>query len=259
MNDAANSARGNTRGLLGPGIAAAIVCAILIGLGTWQVERLAWKEKLIADVTARIDTAPRPAPGPDAWADIDFGDLEYRPVSVSGVFQNDREIHVTYALTAPKGKYGGFGAMVMTPFVADAGWTVYVNRGFVPEPNIDPATRPESAVAGHTTVTGLIRRPADRAWFMPGDDVAKNAWTSRDPKLYAAAQGLPPASVAPYIIDANFDATLPRGMPQGGETVVSFPNNHFGYALTWYGLAACCAAIYIAFVVKRLRGIKATP
>lgn len=246
------------RGLVAPGIAAAVVCAILVGLGTWQVQRLAWKEKLIADVTARTGEAPQAAPAPDAWGAIDFGKVEYLPVSVAGTFQNDKEIHVTYALTSPKGKYGGFGAMVMTPFVTDAGWIVYVNRGFVPEPNIDPATRAAGQIAGHTTVVGLLRAPADRAWFMPGDDATKNEWTSRDPKLYAAAQGFSAAGVAPYIIDANYDPSLPNGMPQGGETVVSFPNNHFGYALTWYGLAICCAGIYVAFAVSRLRAARSS-
>lgn len=249
-----STASGRARALVAPGIAALVACAILVGLGTWQLQRLAWKEKLIADVTARIDAAPIAAPGPDAWADLDLGRLEYQPVTVTGIFQNDREIHVTYALTAPKGRFGGFGAMVMTPFLADAGWVVYVNRGFVPEPNIDPSTRPAGQIAGHTTVTGLMRAPADRSWFMPGDDAPRNTWTSRDPKLYAAAQGFAPANVAPYIIDAKFDPALPSGLPQGGETVVTFPNNHFGYALTWYGLAICCAGVYIAFAVSRLRG-----
>jgi len=243
---------GKARGLIAPGIAALVACIVLASLGVWQTHRLAWKEKLIADVTARVDAPPVPAPGPDAWPAIDFDAAAYQPVSVSGAFQNDKEIHVTYALTSPKGKYGGFGAMVMTPLVTDDGWIVYVNRGFVPEPDIDATTRAGGQIAGHTTVVGLLRGPADRAWFMPGDDAAKNVWTSRDPKLYAAAQNYPAARVAPYIIDARFDPALP--LPQGGETVVSFPNNHLGYALTWFGLAAGCAIVYLAFVVSRLRG-----
>jgi surfeit locus 1 family protein len=242
------------RGLIAPGVATLIACVVLLNLGIWQVHRLAWKEKLIADVMARIDAPPIPAPGPDAWPTFDPAAAEYQPVTVSGVFQNDREIHVTYALTSPKGKYGGFGAMVMTPFRTDAGWIVYVNRGFVPEPDIDPATRAGGQIAGHTTVVGLLRGRADRAWFMPGDDAAKNEWTSRDPQLYAAAQGFAAGDVAPYIIDAKADPALPNGLPQGGETVVSFPNNHFGYALTWFGLAAACALVYAAFAVGRLRG-----
>ena len=73
---------------------------------------------------------------------------------------------------------------------------------------------------------------------MPGDSLDRNEWFSRDPKLYATASGLPPDRVAPYIIDAKFDPSLPGGLPQGGETIVDFPNSHLQYAITWFGLAA---------------------
>ena len=241
------------RSLVVPGIAALIVCAILVGLGLWQVRRLAWKEALIAAVTERLGAAPVAAPGPADWPAMDIPAQEYTPVSVSGKFLNDREIHVVYALTAPKGKLGGLGTMAMTPFVTDAGWIVYVNRGFVPEVKIDPATRPGSRIEGETTVTGVIRQTADRSWFMPGDDAVKNEWFSRDPKLYAASQPLPVATIAPYLIDAKFDTSLPDGIPQGGETVIDFPNNHLGYAITWFGLALCCAGVYLAFAIGKLR------
>lgn len=91
-------------------------------------------------------------------------------------------------------------------------------------------------------------------WFTPGDDVAGNAWFSRDPKLYATAYGAPSPDVAPYIIDADFDPSLPGGLPQGGETVVDFPNSHLGYAITWFGLALALAGVFVAFAVGRLRG-----
>jgi surfeit locus 1 family protein len=241
------------RSLVVPGIAALVVCAILVGLGVWQVRRLAWKEALIATVIAHIDATPVAAPGPLTWPSIDIGALEYQPVTVNGKYLNDHEIHVVYAMTAPKGKLGGLGDMVMTPFVTDSGWIVYVNRGFVPQTRIDPASRPVSQVEGETTVTGLLRRTADRTWFMPGDDAAKNQWFSRDPKLYAAAQSLPAASVAPYLIDAKFDPSLADSVPQGGETIIDFPNNHLGYAITWFGLALCCAGVFVAFAIGRLR------
>jgi surfeit locus 1 family protein len=95
-------------------------------------------------------------------------------------------------------------------------------------------------------VTGLFRQPHQRAWFMPGDNIAANQWFSRDPQAYAAASGLPPERVAPYIIDARSDPNLPGGLPQGGETIVSFANDHLQYAITWFGLAG---AVAIAFGV----------
>jgi surfeit locus 1 family protein len=230
-----------------------VATAILAGLGVWQVERLGWKEALIARVTERLGAPPVAAPGPAAWPSLDAGDLEYRPVTVTGTFLNDREVDVIAALTEPKGKVGGIGYLVMTPLVTDAGWVVYVNRGFVPEAKKLASSRPGSLLSGTTTVTGLFRAPRDRAWFMPGDNTTTNAWFSRDPALYAKTYGVPGA-IAPYIIDANFDPALPEGIPQGGETIVTFPNSHLGYAITWFGLALCCVGVFIAFASGRLRG-----
>jgi len=241
------------RRLLVPAIAAGIALVILLGLGTWQVERLHWKEALIARVTARMDAPPVPAPPPSAWAALDVADLQYQPLTVTGRFDNAREIHVVQALTEPKGKRGGFGFMVMTPLTTPDGWTVYVNRGFVPGDRKDPASRAGGEIAGETTVTGLARAPYDRSWFAPADNAGKNEWFSRDPALFAAASGIDPAKVAPYIIDAKFDAQLPDGLPQGGETVVDFPNSHLQYAVTWYGLAAALVAVFVAFARGRLR------
>ena len=199
-------ARSARRGLLWPTVAALVGIAILCSLGTWQVQRLHWKEALIARVNDRLDAAPVPAPGPDTWPALDLGEREYQPVEVTGRFDNAHEIHVVYSLTEPKGPAGGIGFFVMTPFTTTDGWLVYVNRGFVPAAKVDPATRKEGQIDGDATVVGLLRAPARRSWFMPADDNARNQWFSRDPALYAPAQDLPPAKVAPYIIDARFDS-----------------------------------------------------
>ena len=242
------------RSLVLLGAVSAVAFVILVGLGVWQLERRAWKEALIARVEAGLAADPVAAPGPDAWPSLDLRDVEYAPVEAVGVFDHAREVHVVHTLVEPKGPAGGIGYQIFTPFRADDGWWVYVNRGFVPRDNEDPATRSPGQIEGETEVAGLLRAPSTRSWFMPGDDIAGNAWFSRDPALFAAASGLPPDDVAPYIIDARFDPQLPGGLPQGGETIISFPNNHLSYALTWLGLAAVLAGVLLAFVVKRVRG-----
>ena len=241
------------RSLLLLGFLTLVVVAILCVLGAWQVERLAWKEALIARVDAGLAAAPVPAPGPAEWPTLDLATREYQPVTVSGTFRNDQEIAVVYALTEPKGSASGIGFMIMTPLTTNDGWTVYVNRGFVPLAMKLPEKRAGSAIEGPTTVTGLLRQPADRNWFMPGDNAPGNEWFSRDPKFFATAEGLPASSVAPYIIDAKFDSALPGGLPQGGETIVAFPNNHLGYAITWFGLALASLGVFGAFAWKKLR------
>jgi surfeit locus 1 family protein len=241
------------RSLLLPTVAALAGIAILCGLGVWQVERLHWKLGLIAQVEARLHASPVPAPPPADWPGLDVAAAEYQPVTVAGRFDNGREIHVLYTLTEPKGRFGGSGFMVMTPFTADAGWIVYVNRGFVPADRIAPNTRADGMIEGDTTVTGILRQPSRRSWFMPADNAAANQWFSRDPALFAAAQGLPAGSVAPYVIDVAFDPALTGGLPQGGETVVDFPNNHLGYAITWFGLAAALAGVFAAYAWRRVK------
>jgi surfeit locus 1 family protein len=242
-----------TRGLLWQALAAAVGLVILLALGVWQLERLQWKEGLIARVTAGMTAAPAAAPSPSTWPNLDVGSIEYEPVAVRGHFLNDREIFANATLTEPKGKLGGYGLFVMTPFQTDEGWIVYVDRGFIPRDLKAADTRPGSEIEGETTIAGPIRAPIDRWWFMPADDKTGNEWFSRDPKLYAAAQGFPAATVAPYIVDAKFDPTLPNGLPQGGETIVDFPNDHLGYAITWFGLAACLVGVFGAYALGKIR------
>jgi surfeit locus 1 family protein len=253
----ARSGAGSGRGgLVVLAVAAAVLFSVLVGLGIWQLERRAWKEALIARVELGLVAAPRPAFGPDTWPSLDLTGAEYQPVEVTGVFDHAREIHVVHTLADPKGPVGGLGYQVFTPVRTANGWWVYVNRGFVPRERKDPATRAEGQVAGETTVVGLLRAPHERSWFTPGDDIAGNAWFSRDPTLFAATAGLPVDAVAPYIIDAKVDPELPGGLPQGGETIVAFPNNHLQYALTWFGLAAVLVVVSATFVSRRLRGIR---
>jgi surfeit locus 1 family protein len=112
------------RGLVVMGIAAALAFSVLVALGIWQVQRLHWKEALVARVSERVDAAPIAAPGPDQWPDLDMAALEYQPVSVTGRFLHQDEAHVFTVLSAPRGRYGGVGYLVMTPLETDDGWIV---------------------------------------------------------------------------------------------------------------------------------------
>ena len=200
--------------------------ALFLGLGVWQLERLAWKLDLIARVDARLAAAPVPAPGPGAWDSLG-GDSAYTRVTATGHFLDDRETAVL-AVTIH-----GSGYWILTPFVTPD-FTVLVNRGFVPPDRRDPATR--TAPEGEVTVSGLLRLSEPGGGFLRANDPAAGRWYSRDIAAIAAAQHLDGA-VAPYFIDA--DATPnPGGWPLGGLTVVSFRNAHLSYALTWFALAA---------------------
>lgn len=249
---------GGPRSLLLPGLLALAGIAVLCGLGVWQVQRLHWKEALIARVEARTHAEPVPAPGPDVWP-VDIERFDYQPVRVSGHFLHDKEVHVFASLAEPKGPAGGIGYRVMTPLETDGGWYLIVNRGFVPEPKKDPATRAEGQLPAEVTVTGILRPPEPRGSLTPKRDTARNIWFNRDPAEIGAFLGLPADKVAPYTIDAVFDPSLPGGLPQGGETIVTFPNNHLQYAVTWFGLAIALLGVFLAWAWGRVRSSSARP
>jgi surfeit locus 1 family protein len=240
-------------GITGPAVATALALCVLVGLGTWQLQRLSWKEDLVARIEARLAAPPAPLPPQADWSRLDLDVWEYRPVSLRGRFDHAREARVYTVLGDPKGPLRGPGYLILTPFLlADGGGIVIVNRGFVPESRADPASRAEGQVEGETTVTGLLRGPEARNSFTPDDEPTHGLFFARDPAPIAEAYGL--VDVAPFGVDAGAGAgQSPGGLPQGGETRVVFPNRHLEYALTWYGLALALASVFIAFVIGRRR------
>ncbi len=231
---------------------AAAASTVLVALGTWQVQRLAWKEALIAAADARAGAAAVDPPPLADWPGFRPDDHIYRKVTLTGRFRHDQEIHVYTTLTRPKGDYGGPGYWVMTPLARDDGTIIIVNRGFVPLDFKAPATRAAGQVAGRVTVTGLMRAAEPRGRFTADDDREKNVWIRRDPERFAEFLGLPAESVAPFFVDAAAGSS-PGGLPQGGETRLAFTNNHLQYALTWYGLAAVLVIVFGLFIRARLR------
>lgn len=199
-----------------------------LALGGWQVQRLAWKTHLIAQVDARVHAAAVPAPGPTQWAGVTRDKDQYRRVTVRGRFLHDKETLVQAVTDA------GGGFWVMTPLVDDRGFTVLINRGFVPSGRRDPAVRADGQVEGPQAVTGLLRITEPKGGFLRANDPAGDRWRSRDVAAIAARRGL--TTVAPYFIDADASPN-PGGWPRGGLTVIRFANSHLVYALTWFGMA----------------------
>lgn len=211
---------------LGLMVAVALAVAVLVGLGIWQVERLAWKKALIAAVDARLAAPPVAAPDPDHSGGVEA----YTRVTARGTYDFPREVLVQ-AVTER-----GAGFWVLTPLKTDAGWTVLVNRGFVPGDQRNPAQRQNPD--GAQSVTGLLRKTEPGGAFLRANDPKSGRWYSRDTAAIATAEGLGP--VAPYFIDAAAGPD-PQALPVGGLTVVRFRNAHLAYALTWFGLALLLA------------------
>ncbi|CUX07949.1 MULTISPECIES: SURF1 family protein [Agrobacterium tumefaciens complex] len=211
-----------------------VLTGLLLVLGTWQVKRLSWKLDLIERIEARAHADPVDAPAAGEWPALkDPAEYEYRRVKLSGTFLNDREVQV-YTVTDL-----GPGYWVMTPLKRDDGSSIIVNRGFVPSDRRDPSSRREGEPAGNVEITGLMRAPETGGLFLRTNDPANGRWYSRNIPQISQASGL--SDVAPFYVDA--DATPnPDGLPVGGKTMLTFPNNHLSYAVTWYILAAMVVA-----------------
>lgn len=222
------------------GLLTVAAIALFLALGAWQVQRLAWKTDLIARVNARVAAPAVQAPRLADWPRVNRADDEYRHVILRGRLMNAAEAQV-YTLS----DYGA-GYWVITPLKRDDGSIVYINRGFVPMDRRAPATRPEAQADGEVTITGLLRMPENKGWFLQqANDPAHDAWYRRD--IAAIAQSRRVGVVAPYFVDADAKPN-PGGWPKGGLTVVKFPNSHLMYAITWFSLAAMLIAVSVWLV-----------
>jgi surfeit locus 1 family protein len=225
---------------------------VLIALGTWQLQRKAWKEGLIATLTERLGVAAQVIPPAAAWATLDRARDEYRRVRFTATFDNTREALVFAAPSAFRPDVAGPGYWVFTPARLTDGSVVMVDRGFVPNARRDPNTRSAGQISQPLEITGALRWPDERHWFTPADDPARNLWFTRDPAAMAAAKAIDPKTVAPFYVEQEAPMP-PDGLPQPGRLVVALPDNHLQYALTWYGLAAVLLAVFGAWTFSSWR------
>jgi surfeit locus 1 family protein len=238
---------GHRQGLLVPILFTLTALAVLIGLGTWQLERKTWKEALIARVNARLAAPPAELPRPELWADLSAADAEYRRVTLRAEFRHDQEALVQAAKSAFRDDVSGIGFWVFTPAHVSAK-RVLVNRGFVPESRRDPASRPHGQVQG-TEITGVLRWPEPRGWFTPADEPARNLFHARDPSAIARAKSL---DAAPFYIEQEAPVP-PGGLPHPSPLRVRLANDHLHYAITWYSLAAVLIGVFAVWFRGRRR------
>jgi surfeit locus 1 family protein len=228
---------------LWPTLISAAIVLVCLGLGIWQLQRLHWKEGLVAARAAAV-SAPPIVPPPDAEV---ARRMEFRHVTDQGVFLHDKEVFV-----GASAESGTIGYHVLTPLREPSGRIVFVNRGYVPAELKDPGKRAAGELAGPVKVAGLLRLPLDTKpnWFLPDNRPDLNYWFWVDLPAMAKADGLDNVApfyldnVAPFYIDA--DATPnPGGWPRGGVTRLVLPNDHLQYAITWFGLAIAMAVVYV--------------
>jgi surfeit locus 1 family protein len=213
-------------------IATVLGVALLVGLGAWQLQRLAWKQALIAEREQRLSAPPVSLDAALKEFDADRS-VEFLKVKAQGTFQHDAELFV---LTT-EGGVPGF--QVVTPLASKEGVVVLVDRGFVPEPLKDAKRRPDSQASGDIEVTGVLRRHVQgRGAFTPDNDTAGNIWYWWDiPAMLAFAHVAPDQRVAPFVLHLEPDPAAGRTLPSPVSVDENLTNNHLQYALTWFALA----------------------
>ncbi len=234
------------RGLILLTVLSTAALAVLIGLGVWQLQRLQWKEGLIAQIEARVKAEPVSLKEAVARA-LGGEDVSYLRVRVEGKFDNAKERHL-FAVSD-----GTPGWHVIAPLETPDGEAVLVDRGFVPDALKDPAARRQGEIGDAVTVTALARPPEAQGLFVPDNEIEQNRWFWRDHNAMTKSMfGDEAKEVAPFFLEAE-KSDVPGGWPRGGETRLDLPNNHLQYAITWFLLALCLVVIYVIYVRGRLK------
>ena len=237
-------------GLVYPLILTFFALGVLISLGNWQMERKAWKADLIKLVNERV-VSPAISFQELVQRSSKLEDIRFQPVRLRGTFDHSKERH--YFLPY-KGKVGWH---ILTPLILETGEVVLVDRGFVPDALKEAKERPKGLVKGSQEIEGLVRLSEERNYFSPQNDVRQNKWYVRDLKELYDSLKLPEGGPSswPFMIDQKRSATSGE-WPLPGVTKVTFTDKHFGYALTWYGLALTLIGVFLAFAYSRLSALK---
>lgn len=228
--------------LIVPGLFTMISLAILISLGMWQLQRKAWKEGLIATLNAQMAASPAPLPPPSQWPALNPDNSEFLRVSLRAESIADaKPVYLYTGTSALRADVTQPGYFVFAPARLPDGQIVVLNWGYT------PVARKIEPPAGPVELTGYIRWPEPPRWFVSAPDTDEDIWLVRDPAAMARVHGW--GAVAPFYIDQA--SPLPKGgFPKPGPLVVKLRNDHLGYAITWFGLAASLVAVFLAWAFR---------
>jgi surfeit locus 1 family protein len=218
------------RRLLVPLLAALPVLAILLYLGSWQMQRLHWKTQLLADIAAA-----EAGPAIPLTADP----MPYSKVAVTGRLDHGREALLGLEVRGPV-----LGSHLLVPLLREGAPPLLVDRGWVPLESALPVSRPE----GPVTLEGYIRPGETAGLFTARNDTAARRFYSFVPEDIGAALGL--ERVAPFGLVA---LGAPGGLPDPARTLPRPTNSHLGYAITWYGLALSLLGVFAVWARRRLK------
>ena len=206
-------------------------CAFLIGLGVWQVQRMHWKEGVLARIEAKIHGDPVALP---AAAGLTEEADEYRAVTVEGGFTGDFiELLAGQKGTSP-------GVRIIEAFATGDGRRILVDRGF-----LEDSARALPRTDGATLVTGNLLWPNASDSFTPPPDPKTGLWFARDLPAMAEKLGTEPLLVVASYPTGDGIAPVP-------VDTSSIPNDHWGYAIQWFSLATVWGVMTL-YLLWRIR------
>jgi len=233
-------------------IFATLLFTVLVGLAVWQLQRLQWKNDLIEQ--SRNAVTAKPVSITDIEAGQEYGfNVNFLRAQLNGYYRHDLE---RYIYRSNKSKPGYH---IVTPFIEDKGYIVFVDRGWVPQKQRLPKDRPNSRKPeGKITITGVTRSHATGLkLFLPDPDMTKKIWYWYDRE--SIAKSLPAGLGAmsdgqQAIVSAMFFQLEPKGEPGAGNlpkilpVTIKLTNNHLQYAITWFALAFILLVMTIYFI-----------
>ena len=235
--------------LLLPALVAAAALAGLIALGVWQLDRKVWKENLIATLDQRLSAPPAALLPRGEWRNLTPAD-EFRRVRLRAQLDPNREARVYSGGAGLRDDVKAPGYFAFAPARLADGSTVVVDRGHVDNPNPDASLKPIAVPETAVDIVGVLRWPEQPGSFVTPHSERQNLWFVRDHRAMAQRDGW--GDVAPFYVEMESPAPAGR-VPRPGRLTVKLRNDHFGYAMTWFGLAAVLVVAFGFWVGSRRR------
>ncbi len=223
-----------------PTVFTASALIVLLILGTWQVQRLMWKNNLHAEITAKAEMPPISLPREN----INIETLKYLRVIVKGHFLHDKEVHL---FTGARQMSGGSGYNIFTPMESKNGSVVLVDRGWVSAKQKERATRPETLLQGEISILGMLHKGEHKGRFTHDNNITKNIWFWIDIPTIASFTGKQLENVYVRALDGDgYNGNLPIL----GKATIEIRNDHLQYAIIWYSFAITLLVIYGIYIKK---------
>ncbi len=223
-----------------PWIFIAATVSVLVGLGSWQMQRLKWKEQLLTQYEAgrTLPTLELQSINSEV-----FDEHAYRHVTFTGKFMHDKEVHL-----GGRRWHGKTGYQILTPMKIKDGRTFLVNRGWIPFELKEQEKREESLAQPTTPLKAVLRIPKQAQLFTPENHPKKNFWFTVDVPAIADFTGVTAEPVMLEVIEEKPDINV---FPIPSDGVRVFRNDHLGYALTWYLLALAALVMFWARILRK--------